>query len=42
VKLHTVLPQLLAMAGLWSLSSPANHVAELAEIVIGVLVFHWR
>ena len=32
---------LLAIAGLWSLarSSPANHVAEWAEIVIGVLVF---
>jgi len=32
---------LLAIAGLWSLagSSPADHVAEWAEIVIGVLVF---
>jgi len=30
---------LLVIAGLWSLSSPANHFAEWAEIVIGVLVF---
>jgi VIT1/CCC1 family predicted Fe2+/Mn2+ transporter len=32
---------LLAVAGLWSLvkSSPTNHSAEWAEIVIGVLVF---
>jgi len=32
---------LLAIAGLWSLtrSSQANHVAEWAEIVVGVLVF---
>ena len=32
---------LLAIAGLWSVfkSSPVNHFAEWAEIVIGVLVF---
>jgi hypothetical protein len=32
---------LMAIAGLWSLSrsSPANHFAEWAEIVVGVLVF---
>lgn len=30
---------LLAIAGLWSLSSPDTHPVEWAELVIGVLVF---
>ena len=30
---------LLAIAGLWSLSSPANQFSEWAEVVIGILVF---
>ena len=30
---------LLVIAGVWSLSSPTNQVAEWAEVVVGVLVF---
>jgi len=30
---------LLAIAGVWNLSSPENHTVEWAEVVLGVLIF---